>query len=440
MWHPLFKKGNQTVLLLTVIGTMSWTGSAHGEEDWASRIEVLEQKWDQAAFVHIDRRGMTIRSQDNLYRMRLGGYIQADARFFAAGDSAGTDQFVIRRGRIIVAGQAGEWVEYLIMPEFGGSSPSLQDAYVNIPFHPALNVRMGRYKSPVSLEWLKSGTNLRFAERAYPSSLSPNRDLGAMVHGGVLDGRLNYAMGIFNGTPDGRGMNGDVDDKKDFIGRVFAHPFKHSDMKLLKGLGIGFAGTYGQRESDLSYTQLAGVRSPGRNIFFDYLSSDELAGTVIADGRLTRIAPQGYYFIGPVGVQGEYIQSRTEVSIGERASELSHEAWSLAAYWLLTGENNSYGRVHPEKPFQPSLGQWGAWEVSFRLSGFRADEASFPYFADPSHSASKADSWAVALNAYLTSNLKLAVTYEQTSFTGGADDGRDRPDEKVIFTRMQVVF
>ncbi len=416
------------------------TISAQGSDDLAGRLDAVEQRLNQQATVTVGRGGLSVESPDNLYRLRIRGYAQSDARFFADSTDAGTDQFLVRRARVIVKGRAGEWAEYRIMPEFGGSGFSIQDAHVDIAFHPAAKLRAGKFKAPISLERLQSGTALRLAERAYPSSLAPNRELGVQLYGSLLDRRLDYAAGVFNGAPDGGSVNGDADDKKDLIGRIFAHPFRGSDITALEGLGIGIAGSYGKRQGNLSNPQLAGVRTPGQNGFFSYLVAEELEDTVIADGTVARIAPQAYYYIGPFGLLGEYIKSSTEVRKGELTEDLSHQAWLITASWMLTGENNGFGGVNPSKPFNPSAGQWGAWELATRFSAFDADSKTFPDFANPNRSASKAESWAVGLNGYLTSNLKLSLTYEETDFSGGAVEGGDRDNEQVIISRLQVAF
>lgn len=431
---------NNMQLAALLAGVVIGANGAHGSDDLSGRVQALEQRIDRQASVQVGRGGLSVESPDKLYRLRLRGYAQADARFFAESDSPGTDQFLVRRARVIVEGRAGEWAEYRIMPEFGGSGFALQDAHVDVVFHPALKLRAGKFKAPISLERLQSGTNLRLAERAYPSSLAPNRELGAQFYGSLFDGRLEYAAGLFNGAPDGGSVNGDADDKKDVIGRVVAQPFKGSDVVALEGFGIGIAGSHGKREGSLNNTQLAGVRSPGQNGFFSYLASTNLAEAVIADGTVTRIAPQAYYYVGPFGVLGEYIQSETEVRKGELSEKLSHQAWFVTASWILTGEKNSFGGVNPANPFNPSAGQWGAWEVAARVSAFEADSKSFPDFANPNRSASKAESWAVGVNGYLTSNLKVSLTYEETDFTGGAADGADRDSEQVVIARLQVAF
>jgi len=423
-----------------VAGITVWGAGVYGAEDLSARVEALERSLNKQASISLGRGGLSIESPDKAYRLRLRGYAQADARFFADGAGAGTDQFLVRRARVIVEGKSGEWAEYRIMPEFGGSGFALQDAYVDIPFHSALKLRAGKFKAPVSLERLQSGTNLRLIERAYPSSLAPNRELGIQFFGSLLGDRLEYAAGVVNGAPDGGSVNGDADDDKDLVGRLFAHPFKGSEIDALDGLGFGIAGSHGKRSGNLANTQLASVRTPGQNGFFSYLTSTNLADAVVADGTVNRIAPQAYYYVGPFGVLGEYIQSESEVRKGDSTETLNHKAWFVTTSVVLTGEKNSFGGIHPAKPFKPSAGQWGAWELAARLSAFEADAKTFPVFASPSRSASEAESWAVGLNGHLTSNLKLSLTYEETSFVGGAANGADREDEQVLFARVQVVF
>ena len=68
------------------------------------------------------------------------------------------------------------------------------------------------------------------------------------------------------------------------------------------------------------------------------------------------------------------------------------------------------------------------------------DDDAFPLFADPAKSASKATSWSDGVNWYPVGNLKIALSYTQTGFDGGAAGGADREDEKLLFTRLQIAF
>ena len=60
----------------------------------------------------------------------------------------------------------------------------------------------GKFKVPVGLERLQSATDIRFIERAFPTSLVPNRDLGLSFGGDAAGGVVNYSFGYFNGVSD----------------------------------------------------------------------------------------------------------------------------------------------------------------------------------------------------------------------------------------------
>jgi phosphate-selective porin OprO/OprP len=100
----------------------------------------------------------------------------------------------------------------------------------------------------------------------------------------------------------------------------------------------------------------------------------------------------------------------------------------------------SYKGVSPAKPFVTSGQGKGAVELAARRSRLDVDDETFPIYADPTRSVAKGDEWAVGVNWYLTRNVRIALNYDQTRYTGGAAGGADRDTEKVILTRFQVSF
>jgi phosphate-selective porin OprO/OprP len=161
---------------------------------------------------------------------------------------------------------------------------------------------------------------------------------------------------------------------------------------------------------------------------------------VFADGRRARLAPQAYFYTGPLGIHAEYIQSWQEVSrIGAATAKLKHTAWQTTGSFFLTGEKNSFKSASPKKPFDPKAGTFGALELAARYSELSIDDATFPTFATAASTPSKAKEWAVGLNWYLARAIKIVVDYEHTTFTGGAAIG-DREAESFIATRVQHSF
>ncbi len=437
-------------------------------EELDQKVRILERKTEldkeaatekarTATSVSAGAGGFSIRSADTNFVLKLRGYIQADARFYADDHSAGTanDTFLMRRVRPILEGTVFEKYDFRLMLDFGSGVTAsaandsyVQDAYITARFLPQFQVVAGKLKEPVDLERLQSGANLLFVERGYPTQLAPNRDVGFQIQGD-LDGApgtslLQYAVGAFNGVADGG--SGDIDtadDEKDVAARIFAHPFKNTKIDALKGLGLGVAGTYGGQDGALrTFTSI------GQQRFFAYRTSatPATAPNVLANGIHWRLAPQGYYYLGPFGLFGEYIVSQQEVQqagAGAGAgtfAELRHTAWQVAASYFLTGEENSFKAVTPKKPFSPANGGWGAWEIAARVGELDVDDEAFPIFASPTGSATKAFSWGVGLNWHLNRNVKVTLNYDQTDFKGGAATDLLATGEKAVFTRAQISF
>ncbi len=130
------------------------------------------------------------------------------------------------------------------MPDFGGGSSSIQDAYGEIKYWPQARFRAGKFKVPASLERLQSGADLLFVERSIANGLAPNRDVGFQLAGDFWDGILSYQVGVFNGTIDGGSNDNDVSSEKEFAGRIFSEPAKKSGIPGLAGLGLGVQVSY----------------------------------------------------------------------------------------------------------------------------------------------------------------------------------------------------
>lgn len=439
---------------------------AIAQEDLRTKVDDLEQqlrilkrqleldkessveKSKTTPVVSLGAGGLNIRSADTNFVMKIRGYIQADARFYPddAAAAAPNDTFLLRRVRPIIEGTVWDKFDYRLMLDFGSGAslssandPFVQDAYVNARFRPELQLQVGKFKEPVSLERLQSGSNLLFVERAYTSQLAPNRDVGVQLQGELFDAKLSYAIGAFNGTADGG--SGDIetaDDEKDIAARLFATPFKDSKVEALRGLGFGVAGTFGNQEGNLR-----SFLSAGQQTMFSWNPANVGTNTVsvVADGEHWRIAPQAYYYVGPFGIFGEYVISNQKVRKNNptQFARFQNTAWTVSASYVLTGEENSFKGITPKKPFSLSNGGWGAFEVAARVQQLNVDDRVFPLYANPATSATKATTWGVGLNWYLNKNFKVNLDYENTEFKGGTSALLSR-GEQVILTRAQVSF
>jgi len=412
--------------------------------------ETATEKSKTTPMVTIGATGLQATSADTNFTFALHGLLQIDSRtFFDDGGIQGNDAFLVRRARPIFSGTVFRDFDFMFNPDFGGSTVQIFDAYLNYRFQPWLQARIGKFKSPIGLEYLQADQFTMFNERALPTALVPGRDVGFQIWGELSGGVFSYAAGIFNGLGDGRNSsNADFDDHREFAGRVFVQPFKKTELTGLRGLGLGVGGSWGDYSVTNSTGQPNGngYLTDGQQQFFAY---NPTTGAVVAEGEHWRLAPQGYYYFGPFGLMGEYTVSsqgvRRNIAPFESA-RLEHTGWQVAASWVLTGEDATFTGVTPRHDFDPRSGKWGAFQVVGRIAELDIDDATFPLYANPLASATAAHSWSAGLNWFLNKNVAIKTSYSRTTFDGGGGAGTTSPamvtrqPEQVFFTRMQLSF
>jgi phosphate-selective porin OprO/OprP len=351
-------------------------------------------KAKETPIITAGKEGFALKSADGNFRLRLRGQLQADGRFYFDDNNAFSDTFLVRRARPIIEGTVFQDFNFRLMPDFAAGTTTLFDAYAEWKHWPWLSIRGGKFKPPVGLEQLQYDPDRPFVETGFSTALVPNRDVGFQIGGDVLDGVFNYAVGVFNGVPDGSAtIDLDAGDAKDLAARIFVKPFKKTDIDPLQGFGIGIAGTYGAQQVAGTTTNLPTYKTAGQNTFFSYRS------TTFPDGDRLRLVPQFNYYWGSFGLFGEYVLSEQKVNNATRSDRLRNKAWQVAASYVLTGDDASYNGVNPKHPFNLKTGDWGAFEVVGRYGVLDVDNDAFAgsaaSFANPATSASKATAWGV---------------------------------------------
>jgi phosphate-selective porin OprO/OprP len=475
-WEVRDHMGKNDTLRASIIAALALPLAAQAQEvsneDLLKRIEEQEQKIlvlerkleindeaatsakESTAVVSAGPKGFSLRSADGKNQLRLRGTLHLDGRYLEGDDSGVIDSFQATRVRPTIEGTFANIFDFRIMPDFGQGRTVIQDAYVNAKFNTAAQLMFGKFKSPVGLERLQSANDMKWVQRAYPTSLAPNRDIGLQSGGDVGGGRFAYQLAFLNGSNDGSSSetfaDADINDDKEYALRLFAHPFAESDSFALRGLGFGIAGTYTDQAGDALQPLLPSFRTPGQATFFRFRQFGTTVGApagTIADGERTRIAPQLYYYVGSLGLIGEYTEVSQDVSrvvaTGVREGSVDTDAWQLAVSYFLTGEEASFRGYQPKTRFSLEDGTWGALEVVARVQSLSVSDDAFDggedSFADPLASAGQADSWGVGLNWYLNENVKWLLDYEHTTFEGGASAG-DREDEDAVQLRLAVGF
>jgi phosphate-selective porin OprO and OprP len=415
--------------------------------------------------------GFSFQSPDGANQIRFHGEFDFDGRFYNDDltPEGSRDTWLLRRARPIIEGTFANMFDFRFNPDFAGGKTVIQDAFLAARFDPLFVVTAGKFKEPFGLERLQLSPNNRFIELGLPSDLVPNRDLGLQVSGTYTfpTGTLTYQVGYFDGVVDGTSTDSnttpDIDnnDKKDFVARLFAQPFLRTD-SVLKYLGAGVAVSYVNEVGTAANTLLPSYKTETQRNFFSFDGAAAAAGATaaasatIANGERLRISPQAYYYYSRLGLLAEYVSESQDVSrtfgTGAKAltrrDRLKPDSWQAYTTFFLTDDDATFGTVSPKRPFALDQPGWGALELAARVSQLKLDSATFlspagtvaQWFADPSAQAREATAWTLGLNWYLTPNVAWYLDYTKTDFDGGAQNGRDRPDESAYFTRFQVAF
>jgi phosphate-selective porin OprO and OprP len=377
--------------------------------------------------------GIAIESGNGEYRLQIGALVQADGRFAAEDENeAVNDTFAMRRIRPYLRGRILRRFEFYVVPDFGNGTVVVQDAYLDTIFSPAFRLRAGKGKAPFGMERLHSASNLLFIERATPTSLAPNRDVGVQVLGDVRGGIFSYLAGVMNGVADGGSGDLDTNDGKDLSARLIFRSFTRQVASPLRGFGVAVAGNTGRQTGAAALpafrTQI--LQQP----YFSY------AAGAVASGRRVRYSPQLFFFRGPFGGWVEYVHTEVPVTRNGVSDDIAHRAWQAAASWVLTGEaaTDASSGVRPRAIFDPSTAHWGAFQVAARVHELTVDQAAVDLGFAAAGSSRKAQAWTVGLNWYLTGNVKYVLNFERTVF----DDNREgaRPPENGIAFRTQLNF
>ena len=311
------------------------------------------------------------------------------------------------------------------------------------------------------MERLQGDSDGTFLERAFPTYLASNRDVGVQLHGGFdftghkaekvagpidTKNQLTYQVGVFNGSGDDGSPNNnaaDTNDNKEFVARVFGQPFQHTGYSWLEGLGMGIAGSFSSANGQALKNQATPI---GRNTYLNYANTIRTgAAAPVANGGAYRIYPQAYWYAGPFGLMGEYALSSQRLSgvdkLGKNLNiKQNNKAWQVLASYVVTGEDNSFGSIKPIQNFDPLNGRWGALQLAARWTEMAVDNNTF-LLLDSNKSAGKASAWTVGANWYLNSNALIRADYENVSFGGGGGTANhNRNTEQVFATRFQLSF
>ncbi len=437
-----------------------------------NKINTLERKLEvqdevttannkKAPIIEAGADGFKITSADKAHQLRIRAALQVDNKTFSEDNGKLTDTFDLKQARVWVEGYVFKDIFFKVMPDFAASGNIIPDAYLDYTYFNEASLLVGKFKPAISLERLQGDSDGTFLERAFPTYLASNRDVGIQLHGafdftghkvekvpGPIDAKnqFTYQIGAFNGSGDDGSPNNngaDTNDNKEFVARVFAQPFQHTSYSWLEGLGMGVAGSFSSANGQALNNQKTPI---GRTTYLNYTNTIRAgAAAPVADGGAYRIYPQAFWYAGPFGVMGEYALSSQRLAGVNRLGrstviKQNNKAWQVLASYVVTGEDNSFGAIKPIQKFDPLNGTWGALQLAARWTEMDVDNDTF-LLLDPNKSAGRASAWTVGANWILNSNALIRADYENVHFGGGGTTvNHNRDTEQVFATRFQLSF
>ena len=169
-------------------------------------------------------------------QIQLSGYTQV--RYQALDEQGKNDGFDLRRARVDVKGCINSFFSYRLQTDVA-DKPKILDAYAEIKINDYLNVMVGQFTVPFSMENLYSMSKFEVIDyslvvdaltgRAKDVIGNQNgRDIGIQLGGTLLKrgnlSLLEYRLGVFNGS--GMNISDTANEAKDVVARLVTNPVK----------------------------------------------------------------------------------------------------------------------------------------------------------------------------------------------------------------------
>lgn len=359
------------------------------------------------------------------------GYVHYDMREFNETAFAVTgESSEVRRVRPILEYKSEHW-SARFMPDLMRETNYTLEAYVDFTPEGPWDVRIGRFKSPLSIDRLRSSNALTLVENSVVAAMTPNYDNGVQV-GFETEGKANWRFegAVFDGAADDE-VKGSLDSDVEVTLRALRNqPVGAGKLRL------GVALSHGKRAGEPGDARLARYRTSGRSTWFRYV------GGAFSDGDAQRFVAFADYHGGPWFAQAEVGQSgetvRFDGLVDSTTAELRHRGWEVQGSRVLTGEERKPGGVTPGNLRLPVVDLPVAVELGAHVGQVRIDGAAFDRGLAPTDgNGERLRVAGVSLGLWFPKQWRLTVNYEDSriDIAGG---GNVR--EKVWLGRVGISF
>jgi phosphate-selective porin OprO/OprP len=400
--------------------------------------------------------GFQLLSPDDEVTLNLHTLLQADAKLFdPAFQEPARSGIYFPRIRFYFEGRVTRPVDYEVSVQRSSEGTfDLLDA--NLDFRivdDRFRVKFGRFIVPYSYSWYDHLEPFFIApERPlYPMNFGLSRQGGLMGHGTAFDGRMQYAVGGFDGHLTGLA---DANTTREAVGYLNLRPFLHSErFPALRYLNLGASG--GGGASDVPFRPLPLVTAvqasendeAARNATAVFL---EYNPDVLQYGPREQVAVHLAWYVRGLSLEAEWQAGR--FGYARRGTDLRPMVpvggYHATASYFLTGEEvRDRGTVIPLRPFDLHRGRFGlgAIEAYGRVAQLELGQTVFRAgLADPEDWSRSAVTTDVGFNWYPNRFVKLYAVWQHSLFGSPVlihelPDVRSRTND-LFWLRVQLFF
>lgn len=356
--------------------------------------------------------------------VRLGAYIQYDSLGFIDTPTI-APRYEVRRSRFYAYGKWKDRYAAFIEGQWDRERLNYHRIYLETLMPKSFQLRAGLFTKPFGLEAIYSARYRSFInDSLVTSNYIESEDIGGMVAGVLLNDRLEYGIGIFNG----QGHQLKSNPRKEYVGRLVYLTLNRTIDKVYYRFQTGTSVSYGgQRENPSSFRTGSGTT---------FWSWDQ----AFVKGERLRLGADFEWINGPTVWRGEVLFTTWgKVKNTQASGRLRGAGAYLETTTFLSGENQSHNDpVIPKRHFSfCRLG--GAIELLARIEAFQGSQK----ILDKGLAKGASTVWGFTLggNYYFNPFACLRLNWQKLNFNHKVYVGTHKIyREDVVTLRCQIEF
>jgi phosphate-selective porin OprO/OprP len=392
--------------------------------------------------------GFEIRTDDDEFIFQFHNLTQFDYRGYQQyGQGAVKDSFLIPRQWFMFSGRITKPVGYFVSLAQAFDATNILDVFVDLTYDARLTIRAGRYKTPFTYEFfVEPPQGMLLPEQSiFFNNFGENRDLGVMAYGRLLNNKLDYATGIFNGARNGFVAPSDSKFISSFINYK---PMGNSEGSLCENFNIG-GSVFGGNEGQVPIPQTLRTIVPTAGNSVAGVPFLAFNNNVRQGGMLTLWDLHAAWFYQQWALIAEWASGFQDYALTSNMSARTHlpiESYYITLSYMLTGENRSAtGIVKPYSPFSLRPGQFGtgAWELVGRYQFLDIGSQVFKSgLSDPNLWANRVYTTDLCVNWHINQYLKFTFDWEHAEFNQPViySPGKRQLTSDLFLARIQLYF